>query len=96
MTQLTTEQQIAILNLQLDLYFTQVSLERGYSSADSCVSYINSTVLSWKNEATAYSEWRDAAYETINPIINAIPPEGPVPTVDKVTSQVTPIVWPAL
>jgi hypothetical protein len=88
------EKQLYQLALDIGFYMTSVAQQRGYSTTESCVSYINSTVLQWKNEATVYSEWRDACWLIIMPIIDGLQPSDPVPTIDEIVAQLPVIVWP--
>ena len=88
------ERELYQLAINIGFYMTSVAQQRYYSTPESCVSYINSTVLQWKNEATAFSEWRDACWLIINPIIDGLQPSDPVPSVDEIVAQLPVIVWP--
>ena len=88
------EKELYQLALNIGFYMTSVAQQRYYNTPESCVSYINSTVLQWKNEATAFSEWRDACWLIINTIIDGLQPTDPVPTVDEIVAQLPVIVWP--
>ena len=74
---------------------TSVALQRGYSSPESCVSYMNSTVAQWQLEASTFNEWRDASWLIMTAILDALQPDDPVPTIDEVIAQLPTIVWPA-
>lgn len=94
MTEQTRFQQLNQLAINIDFFMTSVANERYYSSPESCVSYTNSSVLQWKNEANVYNAWRDSCWLIINPIIDELQPSDPVPTVDEIVSQLPTIVWP--
>jgi hypothetical protein len=51
--------------LLLTSFMDSVALQRQYSSAVSCASYINSGTTQWKNEATAFIAWRDSVFTYI-------------------------------
>lgn len=94
MTEQTRFQELNQLAINIGFYMTSVAQQRGYSTPESCISYINSTVLQWKNEATVFSEWRDSCWLVINQIIDALQPSDPVPTIDEIITKLPTIVWP--
>lgn len=94
MDEQTRYQELNQLAINIGFYMNGVAQQRNYSSPESCISYMNSTVLQWKNEATAYSEWRDACWLIITPIIDGLQPNDPVPTIDEIVTQLPVLVWP--
>lgn len=46
----------------LEQYIDSVAQQKNYSSAISCISYINSTNTQWRNEAITFNSWRDSVY----------------------------------
>ena len=69
MSDQTRFQELNQLALNIGFYMTSVANQRYYSSTESCVSYMNSTVAQWKSEATVFNSWRDQCWIIINPII---------------------------
>lgn len=44
---------------QVQTYIDSVAIKAGYDSANSCISYMNSTNPTWKAAAIAMNKWRD-------------------------------------
>lgn len=82
------------LKRQIFIYFLTVSNERGYTSPESCVSYLNSTVDRWRAEALAFNAWRDNVYQVLNVIQNEAEQSGIIPEFQDIISQLPIIVWP--
>lgn len=80
---------------QLISYLDSVALERKYSSGVSCASYISSTVLAWKNEATAFIAWRDSVFMyTIDQITLMSTGGRSIPTFNEFKMELPVITWP--
>ncbi len=79
----------------LGQYLDTKALERQYSSAISCATYINSTNPTWSAEAQAFVSWRDAfliaAYEYQAEVEGG---QIPDPSFDDFLNQAPPLVWP--
>jgi hypothetical protein len=58
----TTAQQVAALEAAVQVYIDSKALAKGYDSANSCISYLNSSNATWKADATAMNTWRDAVW----------------------------------
>ena len=103
------EAQITTLQNQFDLsYFVtngtpqladfvdSVAQQKQYADAVSCASYVNSSVQSWKNEATAFIAWRDSVY---NYVIaqETLMQSGSrsIPTFAEFQTELPVIAWPA-
>lgn len=82
------------LAIEIVFYMNTIAQQRKYSTTESCVSYMHSTVAQWKSEATVFSAWRDSCWTIISPIIDALQPTDPVPTIDELVATLPPIVWP--
>lgn len=50
---------------QLAAFVDSVAQQKQYADAVSCASYINSTVTSWKAQATTFIAWRDSVYNYV-------------------------------
>lgn len=81
--------------IQLQEYIDSVAQQKQYDNAISCISYINSTVQLWKDQAAAFIAWRDSVY---NYVIaqEALMLSGsiPVPTFTQLQSELPVITWP--
>lgn len=55
----TSAQIINGLISQVQTYIDSVAIKAGYDSANSCISYMNSTNPTWKAAAIAMNKWRD-------------------------------------
>jgi hypothetical protein len=90
----TQYQELYQLAIDIGFYINSIANQKYYNSGESCVSYMNSTVVQWKNEATAFNSWRDQCWLIINPIIQALQPTDPVPTIDEIVALLPAMVWP--
>ena len=59
---LTLAQVTASLIAQTQSYIDSKAVAKGYDSANSCISYLNSANLTWKAEAASMLAWRDAVW----------------------------------
>jgi hypothetical protein len=84
----TCLQEIAIL---LD----KTAQEKKYEFALSLISYLNSSVIQWQNEAIVFSEWRDDVYTYFFDLKNQIV-EGDIsiPSLEDVMNGAPQIEWP--
>ncbi len=58
----TQAEQLSALEGAVQQYLDQKAQVRGYDSAASCISYLNSSNATWKADATAMNTWRDAVW----------------------------------
>lgn len=58
----TLAQVTATLEAATQAYLDAVAARKGYDSANSCISYINSTNAAWKADAAAMNTWRDSVW----------------------------------
>jgi len=66
-----------------------------YSSAQSCVSYINSTKPAWKAEAEAFVAWRDDIWEyAFAELAKVQAGERDEPTIEAFIAELPAITWP--
>jgi hypothetical protein len=68
---------------------------RGYSSAVSCASYTNSTVLPWANQAVAFSAWRDQVWLEVYETLAAVQGGAVPPSVAGLLVSLPAMQWPA-
>jgi len=94
MSEQSRHQELSMLAINIGFYMNSVAQQRSYNTPESCISYMNSTVPQWKSEATAFNAWRDACWLIIMPIIGALQPDDPIPTIDDIVSQLPVIEWP--
>ena len=67
---------------------------RGYDSAYTCLSYLQSSNAIWKTEAEAFNTWRDACWVKAHEILNQWQAgEIEQPTVEEVLAQMPAIGW---
>lgn len=77
------------------VFIDSVAQKRQYTSTISCISYINSTNEVWRNEAQAFSDWRDSAYAyALNVVSEVTQGIEPIPTYEDFINGVPPMVWP--
>ena len=66
-----------------------------YSSAQSCVSYINSTKPAWKAEAEAFVAWRDDVWEVaFAELAKVMAGERDQPSIEALIAELPKIAWP--
>lgn len=58
----TIAQVQAMLESEIQKYLDSKANVKGYDSAASCISYLNSSNAAWKSDATAMNMWRDAVW----------------------------------
>lgn len=51
-----------MLEADVQIYIDNKAKAKGYDSAASCISYLNSSNTTWKSDATAMNTWRDAVW----------------------------------
>jgi hypothetical protein len=54
---------VAELESAIQSYIDSKAQAKGYDSANSCISYLNSSNTVWKSDATSMNAWRDSAWE---------------------------------
>lgn len=59
----TLPQIIQSLEQTVQQWLDQTAMSNGYASMDSCVSYINSSVTQWSDDAKSAMAWRDAVWQ---------------------------------
>ncbi|MBN8291147.1 hypothetical protein JI664_04130 [Rhodobacter sp. NTK016B] len=65
----------------------------GYNNAVSCVSYRNSMVQSWVDEAETFSAWRDSVWQTLIALCEAAgDTDTPLPDAETVIASLP--AWP--
>lgn len=80
---------------QLASYVDSVAQQKQYENAVSCASYINSSVVQWKNEATTFIAWRDSIYNyAIAQQTLMQSGKRTIPTFDEFKTELPVIVWP--
>lgn len=71
-----------------------IAQEHGYASASSLLSYSLSSNTQWKNEAEAFSNWRDRIWESVYIEYMAIDAGGSIPNEDTFIDSLPKITWP--
>jgi hypothetical protein len=67
---------------------------RGYDSALSCVTYLDSTVPAYKAEATAMKLWRDAVWVRCITLMGEVKAgQRPIPTESQLIALLPVIAW---
>ena len=83
-------------NVEIQAYLNQVALERGYESALYCLSYLDSTIPAWSEEALTFLKWRDAVWVyVLGELPKFVNGDRPlIPLVDFI-KEFPVIVWPS-
>ena len=80
----------------VDELLLKTARSRGYDSAYTCLSYLQSTDEKWRNEAVAFNSWRDSVWNKCHEVLNAVEAGKRVaPTVDELLAELPEIVWGA-
>lgn len=78
----------------ISLLLNKVAAQKQYETAISCVSYINSTVAQYKNEATIFIAWRDSVWSyTFNILAQVQANTLPAPTFTAFMAELPLIIW---
>jgi hypothetical protein len=59
----TIQEIIAALENGVQFYIDSKAQAKGFDSANSCISYMNSSIAAWKAEAIAMNAWRDTVWQ---------------------------------
>jgi hypothetical protein len=59
----TVQELISALEQIVQTYIDSKAQEHGYDNANSCISYLNSSIAAWKSDATAMNTWRDSVWD---------------------------------
>ena len=80
----------------IQAYLNEVAAQRQYESSLYCISYLNSTIDAWRNEALAFLEWRDAVWTyVLGELPKFLNGDRPlIPLADFIT-EFPVIVWPS-
>ena len=54
---------VAQLESAIQNYIDSKAQAKGYDSANSCISYLNSSIPTWKADAVAMNTWRDSVWK---------------------------------
>ncbi|CAB4142758.1 hypothetical protein UFOVP435_19 [uncultured Caudovirales phage] len=88
------EQAQARLTATVQDFLDATARSRGYDSALSCVSYIDSTVASYRTEATAMRDWRDAVWVRCLQLLAEVKlGRRPIPTEVELVALLPTIQW---
>jgi hypothetical protein len=91
----TVEQFIHTCLQEIAILLDKTAQEKKYEFALSLISYLNSSVIQWQNEAIVFSEWRDDVYTYFFDLKNQIV-EGDIsiPSLEDVMNGAPQIEWP--
>lgn len=79
----------------IEAHVDAVARAKGYSSAVSCASYVNSANTVWQAEAEAFIAWRDATWVyAFAELASVQSGNRAVPTVDEFIAELPVIEWP--
>jgi hypothetical protein len=91
----TVESVQARLSAAIQAHLDAAARARSYDSALSCVSYIDSTVTTYRAEATAMRDWRDAVWLRCYELLAEVQAgTRPIPTESELIALLPAIVWP--
>jgi hypothetical protein len=54
---------LPLLEVAAQNYIDSKAKIKGYDSANSCISYLSSSIAAWKSDATAMNTWRDSVWD---------------------------------
>lgn len=75
-------------------HLDETAQSKGYDNTYTCLSYLESTNPTWKNESMAFLQWRDQVWITCHTILNQWQQgEIPQPTIQDVLNQLPQIQW---
>lgn len=80
---------------QIQAIIDSTAQSKQYADGVSCASYVLSTNVTWKAEATAFIAWRDAVFNYAINIMTQVQQGAPLPTVESVIAGLPTITWPA-
>lgn len=79
----------------IEAHVDAIARQRDYSSAVSCASYANSTIIAWADEAAAFIEWRDAVWAyAFTELAAAQNGQRVAPTITGFLAELPAIAWP--
>jgi hypothetical protein len=88
------EEAQARLTEAVQAHLDATARSRGYDSALSCVSYIDSTVAAYRVEATAMRDWRDAVWVRCIAVMDEVKlGQRPIPTEAQLLALLPTITW---
>ena len=83
------------LSAAVQAHLDATARARTYDSALSCVSYIDSTVTTYRAEAAAMRDWRDAVWLRCYELLAEVQAgTRPIPTESELIALLPAIVWP--
>ena len=90
----TVQEQVAQLEIDVQLYIDSKARAKGYDNANSCISYLNSGNATWKADAAAMNTWRDAVWTFCYNSAGSISVGTvPVPTKDQLLAALPAAPW---
>lgn len=85
----------AIYMESLSEHINQVAQKKQYKNANSCISYLNSSIEGWRNDAIAFLAWRDSIYTYAFGIFNnAYDGIEELPSLEDFIKMAPQISWP--
>ncbi len=80
----------------IQAFLNDVAIRKGYENSLYCISYINSTIPQWHNEADTFIKWRDAVWMYVEgelpKFLNGTRPLIPL---EDFIAEFPQIVWPS-
>lgn len=90
----TPQELLALLESAVQVHIDSVAQAKGYDSANSCISYLNSNTAAWKTDATAMNVWRDAVwlfcFENESAVLSGT---APMPTKEQLLAALPVAPW---
>lgn len=80
----------------IQAFLNNVAILRGYENSLYCVSYINSTITKWHDEAQAFISWRDQVWIYVEQELPKFQSgERPLIPLDQFVTEFPEITWPS-
>jgi len=94
MTAVENQAALPVLEEGVQAYIDKIAKKKGYDSAASCISYLNSTITAWKTDATAMNVWRDSVWTECQTVENAVAAgTQALPTIDQLIALLPTAPW---
>ncbi len=83
-------------NAGIQAYLNDVALQKGYESALYCLSYLNSTIPAWSEEAHTFLAWRDSVWiYVLGELPKFLNGDRPLIPLEQFITEFPVITWPS-
>ena len=83
-------------NSGIQAYLNDVALKKGYESALYCLSYLNSSIPAWSEEANVFLKWRDTVWVyVLGELPKFLNGDRPLIPLEQFIGEFPVITWPS-